>query len=180
MNTQTVEITRSAPSTPDLGFVPKEVAGHFAALGQRCTFMSANLQVRALYMSRGWRVVTFDELPKEAQRAIRGRCDNPDRHFGECRLADCVLMVRSDSEREFWDEQDSLRNQVLEGTRTHALEGVAEEISRLARDAGVSGRVRLDVSELPTVADHVYGGSRDDKLKGAVNEKLNELASAGR
>lgn len=156
MRVEVVQRDRPSPTA-----LPPELVDHFKAQGLRLNLTYADPTNAAMTRGYGRYAVLYDELPATLQKVCRGVFDNPQRHFGELRRGDCVLVAQSFEEKEAWDATFEMRRLAQEGITpeqyTHQIESMVNE------EAGVRGKresefVRLTPDKLGTIDSHVEGG----------------------
>lgn len=154
-----VEVTQRERPSPTA--LPHELVEHFTSQGLRLNLTYADPTNAAMTRGYGRYAVLFDELPAHLQRVCRGVFDNPQRHFGELRRGDCVLVAQSIEEKESWDATFELRRLAQEGLAPERHFQEIEEAAKGKIPAHESGRsqfIRLTPESIRPIEAHVDGG----------------------
>lgn len=174
MNQPNVEVTER-PAPPSVADIPQPLIDHFAAQGKVLHLSSGDPRSLAMNRPYGYEPVLFDELPADMQRVARLAFENPQRHFGELRLGDTILVVQSSERREWWREQREIARRHQEDEVESTLEAVEEEARKIERAIpGVN--VRISSDRLIPPSAQVTGGAEIRKQL----EMETELAQSAR
>lgn len=158
----------------DLTRLPQATHDWLKAKGFNYVWVPVSPVSQLRYRHYGYRPLFLKDIDDDLARSEMQSCAvESGVSSGECRMSDCVLMVRSEGTRKFWKEEEEHRARSQMG-RTSLAE-VAEEANRKA--ARVGNKPAIQFQETSNDASvHVHGSSsqlrEDPQLRKALAETL--------
>lgn len=173
-----VQVLETSSSRFDYTGLPNVTREWIREKGWKFIWVSTDHRMTMKYRHLGFRPLLWKDIDKdEVKDDLLGVVLDSDVSKGEIRRSDCILMVRSASEEEFWNIEARVRSNALLGSTPLAIQ---DAINERGKAAGLSSSIRIIDSE-NDAGSHVHGAGSarqfadDPELAAKVREQLNTL-----
>lgn len=155
-----VRVVRQNPGVVSRTEVPSALKSALAEKGFVGKWVHGGASYLTEYTSRGWQVLLWSDIEDEAtKKRVRPEIENPERHFGEIRRGDCVLVYTTPDNIQYWNGVNAERNRHQMGDSPSLM---MDATQNALAEAGVPSHFIRANEELarrqPTVDKFVSGG----------------------